>query len=116
MAKGYNKYAGGGAQNNMNNMLKQAQKMQAEMERVQEEMEQKEYEGTAGGGAVAATVKGSKELVSIKLKPEVVDPDDIEMLEDLVVAAVNEAVKNASADMEEEMGKLTGGVSIPGLF
>lgn len=115
MAKGYNKYAGG-AGNNMSNMLKQAQKIQAEMERVQGELEEKEYEGTAGGGAVTAVVKGSKQLVSVKLKPEVVDPDDIEMLEDLVVAAVNEAVSNATADMEENMNKLTGGVNIPGLF
>ncbi len=115
MAKGFNKYAGGGA-GGMNNMLKQAQKMQAEMEKVQSEMEERTYEGTSGGGAVTVSVKGTKEVLSVKLQPDVVDPDDIEMLEDLILTAVNEAIKKASDDMEANMNKLTGGISIPGLF
>lgn len=114
MAKG-NKFTGGGM-NNMNSMIKQAQKMQAEMERIQAETEEQTIEATAGGGAVSVVMKGSKELVSIKLSPEVVDPDDIEMLEDLIVAAVNEATKKASDLMEENMRSVTGNLNVPGLF
>ena len=102
--------------NNMNSMIKQAQKMQAEMERIQAETEEKTVEATAGGGAVSVVMKGSKELVSIKLSPDVVDPDDIEMLEDLIVAAVNEASKSANELMEESMRSITGGLNVPGLF
>lgn len=114
MAKG-NKFTGGGI-NNMNSMLKQAQKMQADMEKIQAETAEKIVEATSGGGAVTVNMKGDKEIVSIKLSPEVVDPDDIEMLEDLIVAAVNEATKKASDMMEESMSALTGGFSMPGLF
>jgi len=114
MAKG-NKFTGGGM-NNMNSMIKQAQKMQAEMERIQAETEEKTVEGTSGGGAVTVVMKGSKELVSVNLSPEVVDPDDIEMLEDLIVAAINEASKKAGDMMEESMRAVTGGLNVPGLF
>ncbi len=116
MAKG-NKFTGGGMNNNnMNSMLKQAQKMQAEMERVQAETEEKTVEAKAGGGAVSVVMKGNKELISVKLSPEVVDPDDIEMLQDLIVAAVNEATKAANDLMEEGMRAVTGNLNIPGLF
>lgn len=115
MAKG-NKFTGGGMHNNMNSMIKQAQKMQAEMERIQAETEEKIVEASAGGGAVTVTMKGSRDLVSIKLSPEIVDPDDIEMLEDLIIAAVNEATKKANDMMEESMRAVTGGLGVPGLF
>lgn len=114
MANG-NKFTGGGS-NNMNTMLRQAKKMQEEMERIQEEMEQKTVETTAGGGAVTVTMKGTKEIVGIKIKPEVVDPEDVEMLEDLIMAAVNEASQQVSNMMEEGMGQITGGINMPGLF
>ena len=104
----------GGA--NMNQMLKQAKKMQEQMMKMQEEMEEKVYEASAGGGAVAVKINGKRELQEIKLAPEVVDPDDIEMLEDLVMAAVNEALRKAEESSADEMSKLTGGLNIPGLF
>ncbi len=113
MAK--NKFTMGGAPN-MNNMIRQAQKMQAEMEKIQAEVEEKTIETTAGGGAVSVTIKGNKEIVSIKIKPEVVDPDDVETLEDLVLVAVNDAVKQASDLMEQGMSKIAGGLNMPGLF
>ena len=113
MAK--NKFTMGGGPN-MNSMLKQAQKMQAEMERIQAEVEEKTIETTAGGGAVSVTIKGTKEIVAVKIKPEVVDPDDIETLEDLILVAVNDAIKQASDMMEDGMSKITGGLSVPGLF
>jgi hypothetical protein len=114
MAK--NKFPGGGGMGNMNNMMKQMQKMQQDMQRIQEEVQLREVEATSGGGAVTAVVTGKKELVSIKIKPEVVDGDDVEMLEDLVVAAVNEALRKAEEMVSAEMGKVTGGMNIPGLF
>ncbi|MBQ3226881.1 MAG: YbaB/EbfC family nucleoid-associated protein [Clostridia bacterium] len=114
MANG-NKFTGGG-NNNMNTMLRQAKQMQEEMERIQAELDEKTIEASAGGGAVAVTMKGNKEIVSIKIKPEVVDPDDVEMLEDLIVAAVNEASKQVTEMVEDGMGKLTGGFGMPGLF
>ena len=101
---------------NMNNMLKQAQKMQQDMLKAQQEIEEKEIEASAGGGAVSVKISGKKELISIKLSPEVVDPDDIEMLEDLIVAAVNEAMRKADEESAKEMSKFTGGMNIPGLF
>lgn len=110
-----NKFTMGGAPN-MNNMLKQAQKMQVEMERIQAEVEEKTIETTAGGGAVTVTIKGTKEIVGIKISPDVVDPDDIETLQDLILVAVNDAVKQASDMMEQGMSKLTGGLNVPGLF
>lgn len=97
-------------------MLKQVQSMQENMEKTREEIENTEFEASAGGDAIKAVVNGKKEVISVKLKEEIVDPDDIEMLEDLIVAAVNEAIRKADEKMEEEMGKLTGGMNIPGLF
>lgn len=101
---------------NMNNMMKQVQKMQQEMQRSQEEVEKKEFEASAGGGAIKVVVNGKKELISMNLQPSVVDPDDIEMLQDLIVVAVNEALRTADAAMAKEVGKHTGGMSLPGLF
>lgn len=104
----------GGA--NMNQMLKQAKKMQEQMVKMQEEMEEKVYEVSSGGGAVTVKINGKREVQEIKLSPEVVDPDDIEMLEDLVTAAMNEALRKVEETSADEMSKLTGGLNIPGLF
>ncbi len=104
---------GGG---NMNQMIKQAQKMQQEMLKMQEELEEKTFEATSGGGVVSAKVNGKKELVEINIKPEAVDPDDVEMLQDLIVAAVNECMRKAEESSANEMNRLTGGINIPGLF
>ena len=114
----YKGFAGAGMnqKQNMNSVLKQAQKMQEEMERIQQETEEENIEATSGGGAVRVIVNGKKELVEIKLDPDAVDPDDVETLEDLIMAAVNEAVKMAEDMMEEKMGAITGGLNIPGLF
>lgn len=114
----YKGFAGAGMnqKQNMNSVLKQAQKMQEEMERIQQETEEENIEATSGGGAVRVIVNGKKELVEIKLDPDAVDPDDVETLEDLIMAAVNEAVKKAEDMMEERMGAITGGLNIPGLF
>jgi DNA-binding YbaB/EbfC family protein len=100
----------------MGNLMKQAQKVQQQMMRMQQELEGREVSAQAGGGMVEATVNGKGELLKLKLEPEVVDPDDIEMLSDLVVAAVGEAQRRAQEMMAQEMGKLTGGLNIPGLF
>ena len=99
----------------MNQMIKQAQKMQEQMLKMQEELEEKVFEATSGGGAVTAKVNGKKELVEIKLQKEAVDPDDVEMLQDLVVAAVNEALRKAESSASESMSKLTGGLNLGGL-
>ena len=104
---------GGG---NMNNLMKQAQKFQKQMEEMQKQLEQTEIEASAGGGAVTAKVNGKKELLSITIDESVVDPEDVEMLQDLVLAAVNEALRSAENMMTEEMQKLTGGMNIPGMF
>ena len=101
---------------NMNKMLKQAQKMQEDISKAQKELEEKEVEASVGGGAVTVKVNGKKELVSISIKEEVVDPDDVEMLEDLVLSAVNEALRNIDNLQANQMNKLTGGMNIPGLF
>ena len=105
----------GGMPGNMNNLMKQAQRMQRQMEEQQKELESKEFTATAGGGAVEVTVSGKREVLKVKLAEEVVDPDDIEMLEDLIAAAVNEAVRVVDEASEKEMGALTGGLNIPGL-
>lgn len=105
-----------GGPGNMNQMLKQAQKMQEDMAALQEELEQREYSATSGGGMIEVTVDGKHLIKSIKIKPEAVDPDDVEMLEDLITVAVNEAISNAAKTAEEEMGAVTGGMNIPGLF
>ncbi len=100
----------GGMPGNMNNLMKQAQRMQRQMEETTKELEAKEYTASSGGGAVSVTVSGKKEVVAVKLSEEVVDPDDIEMLEDLIVAAVNEAFRQMEADSSEAMAKFTGGL------
>ena len=104
---------GGG---NMQQLARQAQKLQQQMNKVQDELEAREYEASAGGGMVTVKVTGKKELISLEIKPEAVDPDDVEMLQDMVMAAVNEALRAASETMEREMNKLTGGLSMPGFF
>lgn len=104
---------GGGG---MNQMLKQAQKLQENMAKAQEELQTRTVEATAGGGAVQVVVSGKMELQEIKIKPEAVDPEDVEMLEDLVKVAVNEGLRKAQEMVNTEMGKLTGGLKIPGLF
>ncbi len=108
-------FSGGGGMPNMNAMMKQAQKMQKDMARVQEELEQREFETSAGGGAVTVKVSGKKEIVDIQIKPEVVDADDVEMLQDLIMAAVNEAIRIADETVAREMSKLTGGMNLPGM-
>ena len=103
-------FPGGAMPGNMNNLMKQAQRMQRQMEEGQKELETKEFTATAGGGAVEVTVSGKKEVVRVKLTEEVVDPDDIEMLQDLIVAATNEALKMAEDASAQMMGKMTGGL------
>ena len=101
---------------NMNSVMKQAQKMQEEMEKVQTELEDKTVEATSGGGVVKVTISGKKEIVSLSINPEAVDPDDVETLEDLIIAAVNDGIKQADEMMAEGMSAVTGGLNIPGLF
>ncbi len=96
-------------------LLKQMEEMQRKMERIQAELGEERFEATAGGGMVTAVATGLGELVDVRIKPEVVDPDDIEMLQDLIVAAVNEALTQAQARKEERMGEVTGGMNVPGL-
>lgn len=103
-------FPGGGMPGNMNNLMKQAQRMQRQMEESQKELEVKEFVAKAGGGAVEVTVTGKKEITKVKLSEEVVDPDDIEMLEDLVMAATNEALRMAEDASAEMMSKMTGGL------
>ena len=97
-------------------MMKQAQKMQQELLRMQEEQENKTYTAKAGGGMVSATVNGKHEVVALEINPEAVDPDDVEMLQDMVMAAVNEAMRNADADAAQNMSRLTGGLNLGGMF
>ncbi|CDA20190.1 MAG TPA: nucleoid-associated protein, YbaB/EbfC family [Ruminococcaceae bacterium] len=104
-----------GAQN-QGNMMKKIQQMQEDMTRIQEEIEATEYTSSVGGGAVEVTVNGSHEVLSIKMQPDVVDPEDIEMLEDLLISALNESIKKANDAMDQGMEKAKGGLSIPGLF
>lgn len=99
----------------MNKMMKQVQQMQAKMEKMQEEMADKTVEATAGGGVIKVVANGKMEVVDINIEPDAVDPEDVEMLEDLVLAAVNEAVRKAQEMNNKEMSKLTGGLNIPGL-
>ncbi len=100
----------------MNKMMKQAQKMQLELARAQEEIREFTYTAAAGGGMVEATAKGDGTLAALRIDPEAVDPDDVEMLEDMVTAAVNEALRGIAAESEERLGSVTGGMGIPGLF
>ena len=120
MAKGYRGgYGGGGGKSSMGGgmnqsaLLKQAQKMQEDMLKMQEEMDSKIFSATAGGGVVTAEVSGKKELVKLTIDPEAVDPDDVEMLQDLIIAAVNSALKDAETTVNENMSKVTGGFSLP---
>ena len=113
MAKGFNSRGMGGMGGNMNSMLRQAQKMQQDMMKAQEELESKSYEASAGGGVVTATVSGKRELTALVIDPEAVDPDDVEMLQDLIVAAVNEAMRKATEDAASSMSRLTGGLNLP---
>ena len=116
MAKGFNSRGMGGmGGGNMNNMIRQAQKMQQDMLKAQEELESKVYEAAAGGGVVSAAVSGKKELVGVTIDPEAVDPEDVEMLQDLIVAAVNEAMRAADADAANTMQSITGGLGLGGL-
>ncbi|MDS1030501.1 YbaB/EbfC family nucleoid-associated protein [Bacillota bacterium LX-D] len=101
---------------NMNKMMKQAQKMQADMAKLQEELGNKLVEATSGGGMVQVTANGKQEITKLTIKPEAVDPEDVEMLEDLVIAAVNEALRKSQEMVAGEMQKITGGLKMPGLF
>jgi DNA-binding YbaB/EbfC family protein len=101
---------------NMGKMMKQVQKMQKEMARMQEELKDKTVEATAGGGVIKVVANGKQEILSIEISPEAVDPEDVEMLQDLVLAAVNEALQKSQEMVQSEMQKITGGLNIPGLF
>ena len=116
MAKGKFNMGPMGGMGNMNNMIKQAQKMQQDMLKMQEEIEQQCVEATSGGGAVSVKMSGKKLLEEIKINPEVVDADDVEMLEDLILVAVNDALKKVDDINQSKMSRLTGGMNIPGLF
>ena len=111
-------YPGGMMPGNMNNLMKQAQKMQKQMEQTQAELEEKEYETSSGGGVVKVKINGHKEITEITIAEEVVDPVDIEMLQDLIMAAVNEAIRAQADDEKEQLGKITGGMGggLGGLF
>lgn len=115
MAKGGFRGGMPGGMNQMQ-MMKQAQKLQQEMMRMQEEQEKATYTAKAGGGMVSATVNGKHELVGLEINPEAVDPDDVEMLQDMVIAAVNEAMRTADAEAAQNMSRLTGGMNLGGLF
>ena len=106
----------GGGPQNMNAMLRQAQKMQEDMAALQEDLDAREYDISAGGGVVGVKINGKKEILSINIKPEIVDPDDIETLSDILVAAVNEAIKRVEDTNNAEMSKITGSVGLPGMF
>ena len=107
---------GYGGPQNMNAMIRQAQKIQEEMETLQAELDAREYEVNAGGGMVTVKINGKKEILNIDIKPEIVDPEDIETLSDTLVAAVNEALRRVEQTNSEAMGKLTGGMNLPGMF
>ena len=113
MAKGFGRPGMGGMGGINMNMIKQAQKLQENMQKMQAELEAKEYSAQAGGGVVSATVTGKRELVSLTIDPEAVDPEDVEMLQDMIVAAVNEAIRSAETDMADNMRQITGGLNLP---
>lgn len=112
LPKGY----GSGGANNIQQLARQAQKLQDDMEAASKELETKEYEATAGGGAVKVIVTGKMELTNVEISPEVVDPEDVEMLSDLVMAAANEAIRAAAKEKEDKMETISGGLNIPGMF
>jgi DNA-binding YbaB/EbfC family protein len=101
---------------NLQEMMRQAQQLKRKMEKVQEEVAQRSFEGSAGGGMVVVTVNGKSEVLSAKIEKEVVNPDDIEMLQDLIIAATNQALTRAQETMQAEVGKITGGMGVPGMF
>ena len=105
-----------GGMGNMSEMLKKAQKMQEEMAEKQAELEEREYEVSAGGGAVTVKINGKREILSLDIQPDVVDPDDVEMLSDILIAAVNEAIKKVDTTAETEMSKISGQMGLPGMF
>ena len=105
-----------GGPGNMNQMIKQAQKMQEDMAALQEDLEAREYTATSGGGVISVTVDGKHLIKSIKINPDAIDPEDPEMLEDLITVAVNEAIGNAAKTAEDEMSAITGGLNLPGMF
>lgn len=109
-------FKGGMPMDGMQGMLKKVQKMQKQMTDLQEELKTREVEGTAGGEAVKVVVNGNKNIVKVTLSPEAVDPDDVEMLQDLIVTAVNDAMQKVDAMTEQELGKVTGGMKLPGMF
>ncbi|MBQ6143559.1 MAG: YbaB/EbfC family nucleoid-associated protein [Clostridia bacterium] len=102
--------------NNMQDLVKKAQKAQEEMEKSQAELEEKEYSASSGGEAVKVVINGKMEITKLEIKPEIVDPEDVEMLSDMIIAAVNESIKKASADKDEAMQKISGQMNLPGLF
>lgn len=106
----------GGGPSDMNSMIRQAQKMQEQMAEKQAELDEREYEVQAGGGVVTVKIKGTREILDIQLQPEIVDPDDVETLQDILVAAVNEAIKQVESTNEQELGKITGNMNLPGMF
>ena len=114
MPKGFGGMPGGGM--NMNQLMKQAQKMQKQMAEMQESMSEKVLEVSSGGGAVKVTINGEKQIQSLVISPDVVDPEDVEMLQDLVMTAVNEAIRQIDESVNAQMSKITGGMSIPGMF
>lgn len=106
----------GGGPSNMQAMIRQAQKMQEDMAAMQEELDAREYEVKAGGGVVSVKINGKKEIIAIDIQPEIVDPDDVETLSDILIAAVNEAIKRVETTNNEEMSKITGSMNMPGMF
>ena len=112
LPSGYSNKGGG----NMQDMLRKAQKMQEQMAELQSDLDERQYSASSGGGAVTATVDGKHIVKSLEIKPDVVDPEDVEMLSDLVMAAVNEAIRQAVETSESEMGKISGGLNMPGMF
>ena len=113
MPKGFNPMGGG---MNMNQLMKQAQKMQKEMAEMQEGLSEKTLEASSGGGAVKVTVNGEKKLIDLQISPDAVDPEDVEMLQDLIMSAVNEALRQMDEAINSQMSKFTGGMNLPGLF
>lgn len=116
MARGRMSNFGGGGGNNINNLMKQAQKMQQDIQKAQEELDAKTFEATVGGGMVSVVANGKKEILELMIKPEALDPDDVEMLQDMVVAAVNEVLRKIEETTQSVMGKYTGGMGLPGMF
>ena len=106
----------GGGPGNMQAMIRQAQKMQEDMQALQEELDAKEYDVSAGGGMVNVRMNGKREILALDIQPDVVDPDDVEMLSDILIAAINEAIKKVDSVSEEEMGKISGQMGLPGMF